>query len=292
MERPSTEKAHVRPSTLYVVATPIGNLQDITIRAIEVLKSVDVVAAEDTRVSGRLLAHYNINAPKLISVHEHNETRVMPQVVGMLARGSSVALVTDAGTPAISDPGSRLVAGVRSAGYQIVPVPGPNAAAAAMSAGGFDRGEFVFYGFLPAKAGDRRKALQTLEYLPYTLVFYEAPHRVLETLADMTQVFSAERRLVIARELTKMFETIHACSLGEAGAWLSADDNRLKGEFVLLVAGAEPDADRELAEASRVLDVLLAELPVKQASALAAKISGARKNDLYALALSRKPRED
>ena len=294
MERSSSDKSRVRASTLYVVATPIGNLQDITLRALEILKTVDVVAAEDKRVTARLLSHYGINAGKLIAVHAHNETGAMPQVIEMLAHGSSVALVTDAGTPGISDPGARLVAGVRSAGYPVVPIPGPNAAAAAISASGLERGEFLFYGFLPSKPAERRKALQALERLPYATVFYEAPHRVLETIGDMARAFSGDRKLVIARELTKLFESIHTCTLGEAETWLSADADRLKGEFVLIVAGAAPDADAETesANASRILDVLLTELPVKQAAALAAKISGARKNDLYALALARKARDD
>ena len=284
--------AEVKASTLYVVATPIGHLQDVTLRALDVLAKVDVVAAEDTRVTARLLDQHGINAKKLIAVHEHNEAGAAERVVEMLGRGQSIALVSDAGTPAFSDPGARIVSAVRRAGYAVVPIPGANAAAAALSASGLAGPRFLFHGFLPPKAGERRKSLEALKALPYTLVFYEAPHRVLETMRDLADVLGGARRIVIARELTKLFETIHECAVGEAHAWLADDPDRLKGEFVLIVEGAQADADAKGADAERVLNVLLAELPVKQAAALAAKISGARKNDLYALALTRKARED
>lgn len=278
-------------ATLYVVATPIGNLKDVTLRALEVLKSADVIAAEDTRVTSRLLDHYAIDAVKLIALHEHNEARSAPQVVEALASGRSVALVSDAGTPAFSDPGARVVAAVREAGYRVVPIPGANAAAAALSASGFAGPGFLFYGFLPAKPGERRKALCGLALLPYALVFYEAPHRVVETIADMRDGFGAERRVVLARELTKLFEDVHVCTLGAAGEWLEGEANRTRGEFVLIVEGAREDADAQRAEGRRVLEVLLGELPVKQAAALAAKITGARKNELYDLALEIRNRE-
>jgi 16S rRNA (cytidine1402-2'-O)-methyltransferase len=271
--------------TLYVVATPIGNLKDITLRALEVLKSVDEIAAEDTRVAAKLLNHYGISAKKLIALHEHNESRTAPRIVEALAAGRSVALTSDAGTPAFSDPGARLVAAVRDAGYRVVPIPGPNAAAAALSASGHAGPQFLFYGFLPAKAGERRTALETVAAIPHALVFYEAPHRVLEVVSDLAVALGGARRIVIARELTKLFETIHVCELGAAAAWLESDANRTKGEFVLIVEGAASDRDSEALEARRTLEILLDELPVKQAAALAAKITGARKNELYELAL-------
>jgi 16S rRNA (cytidine1402-2'-O)-methyltransferase len=274
--------------TLYVVATPIGNLKDVTLRALEVLREVEVIAAEDTRVTAKLLNHYGIAARKLISLHEHNESRTAPRVIEHLESGASVALVADAGTPAFSDPGARLVAAVREAGFPVVPIPGPNAAAAALSASGFADTHFLFYGFLPAKSGERRKALDTLAALPYMLVFYEAPHRVLETVGELAATLGGSRRIVFARELTKLFETIHACDLGEAARWLGEDANRVRGEFVLIVEGAQASGDETLAEAKRTLAILLAELPVKQAAALAARLTGARKNELYDLALQLK----
>ena len=275
-------------ATLYVVATPIGNLKDVTLRALDVLRNVDAIAAEDTRVTTRLLSHYDITPRRMIALHEHNENRAAPQIISVLARGSSVALVSDAGTPAFSDPGARLVTAVREAGYPIVPIPGPNAAAAALSASGFTAPHFLFYGFLPAKAGERRKALEAIAHAPHTLVLYEAPHRVVETVADLTLVFGGARRIVLGRELTKIFETIHVCLLAEANEWLAEDANRTKGEFVLIVEGAQVDPDAALTEATNTLGILLAELPVKQAAALAARLTGARKNELYALALKLK----
>lgn len=278
--------------TLYVVATPIGNLKDVTLRALEVFKQADVVAAEDTRVTAKLLNHYGIAARKLVALHEHNESRSAPRVIELLASGASVALVSDAGTPAISDPGARLVAAVREAGFPVVPIPGANAAAAALSASGLAGAHFLFYGFLPAKSAERGKALEGLAGLPYLLVFYEAPHRVIEATADLAATLGVARRVVIARELTKLFETIHVCGLGEAAAWLGENPDRVKGEFVLIVEGAAASYDAELARAKRVLEILLEDLPVKQAAALAAKITGARKNDLYAVALEIRKRSD
>lgn len=276
---------------LYVVATPIGNLQDVTLRALDVFRQVDAIAAEDTRITSRLLNHYGISAKKLIALHEHNENRASAGIISELQAGRSVALASDAGTPAFSDPGARLVAAVREAGFPVIPIPGPNAAAAALSASGLTGPRFLFYGFLPAKAGERRNALDELAALPYMLVLYEAPHRIAETLADLAASFGDSRRIVIARELTKLFETIHACGLGEAAAWIIEDPNRLKGEFVLIVEGATEDRDAVMTGATHTLEVLLEELPVKQAAALAAKITGARKNDLYDLALSLKGRK-
>ncbi|HYC47499.1 MAG TPA: 16S rRNA (cytidine(1402)-2'-O)-methyltransferase [Burkholderiales bacterium] len=266
------------------MATPIGNLEDVTLRALDVLRKADAIAAEDTRVTSRLLERYGISR-KLIALHEHNERRTAPRIVEELQAGRSVALVSDAGTPGFSDPGAHLVAAVREAGFRVVPVPGANAAAAALSASGFAGPQFLFYGFLPAKSSERRRALDALARIRYALVFYEAPHRVIETLADLAAAFGAARRIVLAREMTKLFEEIHTCALGEAAAWLAADDKRVKGEFVLIVEGAQEDIDAAAADARRVLELLLAELPVKQAAALAARITGARKNELYDLAL-------
>jgi len=272
--------------TLYVVATPIGNLRDISLRALDVLKSVAVIAAEDTRVTVKLLNHFGI-ATKLTALHEHNEKRAVPQILALLAQGKSVALVSDAGTPAVSDPGTQLVAAARAAGHAVTPVPGANAAVAALSVAGLAAPHFLFYGFLPQRAGERRRELARLASYPFALVFFEAPHRITDSLADMRVAFGAARRIVIARELTKLFETIHACPLAEAADWLDRDENQRKGEFVLIVEGATPSAASD-DEAQRTLSILLAELPLKQAVALATKITGGKKNELYELALELK----
>lgn len=256
-------------------------------RALEVLKSVDVVAAEDTRVSAHLLKHHGIATP-LFALHEHNERRAAQKILALLAQGKSVALVSDAGTPAISDPGASAVALAREAGYAVVPLPGANAAAVALSAAGLSAPHFLFYGFLPQQVTARRRALEELKALPFLLVFYEAPHRIVASLADMNDVFGGARTVTIARELTKLFETIHVCALGEAGAWLAADANRMKGEFVLLVEGAA-GPDKVAADAAQhVLATLLRELPLRQAVQLAAEISGGKRNELYRMALQMK----
>lgn len=278
-----------REATLYVVATPIGNLRDISLRALDVLKSVDAIAAEDTRITRRLLDRYGI-VKRLIAVHEHNERRAARQVLALLRAGQSLALTCDAGTPAISDPGAALVSAVREAGYQVIPVPGANAALAALAAAGLDAPHFLFFGFLPAKAAARRSALAELGNLPYTLVFYEAPHRIVECLHDMNDVLGAERRVVIARELTKAFESIHLCELSQAARWVGADPNRSRGEFVLIVEGAEARAE-DPRHVRRTLEALLAELPLKQAVDLAVRLTGARRNEIYKLALTLKNRE-
>ena len=271
-----------------MVATPLGNLGDLTARAADVLRAVQWVAAEDTRHSAPLLRHLGASA-RLLAAHEHNEETAARQVIDRLAAGESVALVSDAGTPAISDPGARLVARVREAGYRIVPLPGACAAVAALSASGITAPHWLFYGFLPTKAKQRAEALHELAALPMALVFYEAPHRIVEAVDALAQAFGSERRIVIARELTKLFETIHACPLGDAGAWLAADANRQKGEFVLIVDAPEAGSgsgDGE-AEAVRVLKLLLDDgLPVKQAAKLASAITGAAKNALYERALA------
>lgn len=272
--------------TLYVVATPIGNLGDISRRAIEVLSQVDVIAAEDTRVTQKLLAALNLQT-RLISLREHNEAREAERIIAWLQEGKSVAQVSDAGTPSVSDPGAVLVDAVRTAGLRVVPIPGCNAAIAALSASGFTQSQFLFYGFLPPKSGQRKSALEALREQLATLVFYEAPHRIVECVDDLLTVFGAGRQLVLARELTKTFEQIHRCPLQDAPAWLAADTNHQRGEFVLLLQGAEDKpADEDLpAEALRVLQILLRELPVKQASSLAAEISGANRKRLYQAAL-------
>lgn len=269
---------------LYVVATPIGNLQDITIRAMAVLRAVDRIAAEDTRVTGALLAHLGISKP-LFSVREHNEKAGAQKIIAALSRGESVALVTDAGTPGVSDPGAHVVAAVRAAGFRIVPIPGASAVTAALSAAGFAEPHFLFYGFLPARSGERRRALEALAGLPYLLVFYESPHRIRDALADLAEILGGERTVAIARELTKVFEQIHVCPLGEAVAWLDADAHRGRGEFVLVVSG-NPGQSQDDTEARRVLEILLAELPAGQAVRLASAITGARRNRLYELALT------
>lgn len=282
----SDEPTRLEPA-LYVVATPLGNLRDITLRALDVLKSVDVVAAEDTRLTRRLLSHYQIRT-RMIALHQHNEREAASAVADRLARGEAVAYVTDAGTPGISDPGAVLVRHIREARLPVVPVPGPSALTAALSAAGVDAAHFLFYGFLPAKASARQTALAAVAALPYASVFYEAPHRLQETLADMTAAFGGQRELVIARELTKVFESWHRCPLREAGAWIAQDPARNKGEFVLIVAGNDRPANDD-AQAHRTLALLLEELPLSRAVALAAQLTGAKKNALYQHALELKP---
>ena len=273
---------------LYVVATPIGNLSDITLRALEILKSVDAIAAEDTRHTSGLLSHFGI-AKKLIAVHEHNEHQSAEKLLALLLAGQNIALVTDAGTPAVSDPGAIVVDLVRKAGVKVVPIPGASAVIAALSASGIAQNGFLFYGFLPASGSARRKALEILKAQTVTLVFYEAPHRIIESVVDMAAVLGADRRITIAREITKTFETIYSCELSKAEAWLQADANQQRGEFVLLVeAAATKDAAEIPEDTVRVLRLLLADLPLKQAVQLTTEITGEKKNVLYELALSLK----
>jgi 16S rRNA (cytidine1402-2'-O)-methyltransferase len=281
--------AGLKTAALYVVATPLGNLGDIGARALEVLRGADAIACEDTRHTRKLLDHFGLRA-ETFSLHEHNEAASAERLLRLLREGRSVALVSDAGTPAVSDPGARAVAAVREAGFAVIPVPGPNAAIAALSASGLTDPHFLFYGFLPAKETARRKAIAGLKALPCALVFHEAPHRIEETVADLAAELGPGRTLVIARELTKLFESIVSLPLAEAPAWLAADADRRRGEFVLAVS-APPPAEGVPADAERVLDLLLADLPLKQAVKLAAEISGASKNALYDLALSRKGKE-
>ena len=254
-------------------------------RALDVLKSVDAIAAEDTRHSAHLLTHFAIQK-KLLAVHEHNEYQSAEALLKRLQAGESIALVTDAGTPGISDPGAVVVHMAREAGITVVPIPGASAVIAALSAAGITATGFFFYGFLPASGAQRRRALDALKTQTATLAFYEAPHRIVESVADMAAILGAERRLTIARELTKTFETFHRCLLGEAQAWLQSDSNQQRGEFVLLVEAAPiKEAGPVSVEAEHILKLLLAELPLKQAVKLATEISGTKKNALYQLAL-------
>jgi len=272
-------------SILYVVATPIGNLGDITLRALETLKSVDAIAAEDTRHTSGLLSHFGISK-KLIAVHEHNEHQSAEKLLMQLKAGENIAVVTDAGTPGISDPGAVVVDLVRKAGVKVVPIPGVSAVIAALSASGITQNGFLFYGFLPASGAARRKILQELASQTVTLVFYEAPHRIVECVADLNAILGGERRITFARELTKTFETIYTCPLSLASAWLQADANQQRGEFVLLIEVAPLQEAAEIGEeAQRVLKCLLAELPLKQAVKLASEITNEKKNALYDLAL-------
>ena len=266
---------------LYVVATPIGNLGDITLRAIETLKAADVVAAEDTRNTRGLLSHLGISA-RLVALHEHNEKQGAEKVVSWIREGKVVALVSDAGTPGVSDPGAEVVAAVREAGLPVVPVPGASALTAALSASGLSFEGCVFAGFLPAKGSARREKLAALAAGPWAIALFEAPHRVAETLEDLHKTLG-ERDVVIAREITKRFETIVRVPLAGAAAWIGADSDRSRGEFVLLVEGREPQSSEN--DPRAVLATLLEELPVKQAVALAVKLTGGKRNELYAFAL-------
>lgn len=271
-------------SCLYVVATPIGNLADISCRALHVLSIVDAIACEDTRNSAQLLNQLGLSKP-LIAAHQHNENEVAQKIVQRLERGESIALISDAGTPAISDPGARIVDAVRTAGFKVVPLPGPSAVITALSAAGLLQEQFTFIGFLPSKAGQRDTLLATLLNSTAALVFYEAPHRIIETVAALTTLFPATRKIILARELTKLFEEIHRCPLAHANAWLAADAHRQKGEYVIVLEGATPDQDLEQIEARRVLSILLESCPVRQAAQLAAQLTGQKKNALYQLAL-------
>lgn len=283
---------HTRlPPALYVVATPIGNLGDITLRAVETLRNVDRIAAEDTRVSGQLLAHFGISKP-MVSIREHNERSAAGRVEAWIAAGEAVAYVSDAGTPAVSDPGARLVAAMRAAGHGVVPIPGVSAVTTALSVAGIEAGTWLFHGFLPPKPGARRAQLHTLATVPSALVFYEAPHRIEETLADMAAVFDGARDVTLARELTKRFESIVTVPLRDATAWLAADANHVRGEFVVVVHPPAAEAAMVDAEAMRILDVLSGELPPTLAAKLAAKITGRSKAELYKMTLALKPQDD
>jgi 16S rRNA (cytidine1402-2'-O)-methyltransferase len=271
-------------STLYVVATPIGNIGDISLRALNVLAIVDAVACEDTRNTAQLLTRYGLSK-NLIAAHQHNEREVAEKLITRLRAGERIALVSDAGTPAISDPGARIVDAVRSAGLRVMPLPGASAAISALSASGLLHEQFFFVGFLPAKTRQRETVLLSLRRVQGTMVFYEAPHRITETVTALIETFEPARIVVFARELTKLFEEIHRCTLAEAAAWLAADAHRQKGEFVILLEGAPSATDADTAEAERILSILLSTCSVKQAAALAAQITGQKKNALYERAL-------
>ncbi len=271
-------------ATLYIVATPIGNVADITLRALHLLSIVDAVACEDTRNTGHLLTRFGLNRP-LIAAHQHNEREVAEKLIARLGAGERIALVSDAGTPGVSDPGARIVDAVRAAGLRVLPLPGASAAVTALSASGLVNDQFYFVGFLPAKARQRETALEGLRTMAATMVFYEAPHRILDCVQALAGVFEPTRQVVFARELTKLFEEVHRCPLGEAEAWIRADAHREKGEFVVLLEGAQVAGDAEDAQAERILNILLAECSVKQAANLTAQITGKKKNALYERAL-------
>jgi 16S rRNA (cytidine1402-2'-O)-methyltransferase len=278
--------------TLYIVATPIGNLGDITSRAVETLKSVALIAAEDTRHSARLLQHFGIQT-RMTSYHDFSDDTRVELLLRTLQDGQSVALISDAGTPLISDPGYRLVSRARERGLRVVPIPGVCAMTAALSAAGIPSDRFAFEGFPPAKHTARLKLFQVLQQETRTLVFYESPHRILECVDDMAEGFGAERIAVIARELTKTFETIHSDTLGNLQQWMRADENQQRGEFVVLVKGAETAQDEAIpADAKRILQVLLEDLSLKQAASLASRLTGVKKNLLYALALDSASKAD
>jgi 16S rRNA (cytidine1402-2'-O)-methyltransferase len=273
------------PVGLYVVATPIGNLGDMTARALETLAACDVVAAEDTRVTKGLLAHFGIGA-RVIALHEHNERTAAEGIVALLREGKSVALASDAGTPAVSDPGALVVDRVRAEGFPVFAIPGASALTAALSASGITAEGVVFAGFLPSRGAERKRRLAELAAGPWAIALFESPHRIEATLADLHAALG-ERDVVVCREITKRFETITRVPLAQAVSWVKADENRSRGEFVLVVEGRPAKATSSV-DPARVLDVLLAELSVKQAAALAAKITGVNRSELYQLALARK----
>lgn len=282
---------HYPAGALYIVATPIGNVADITVRALHVLGLVDRIAAEDTRNTAQLLARYGISKPS-IAVHEHNERSAAERVIGHLRNGERIACVSDAGTPGISDPGAKLVDAVREAGFPIIPLPGASALTTALSAAGSWAGTFTFIGFLATKPKQRAAQLRTLALGPSALVFYEAPHRIVETVQALADTLGGERQLLIARELTKLHESLHRCTLAEGPTWLAEDANRQRGEFVLVVEGAREQEDAEDAH-DALLATLLEELPVSSAARLAASLTGASRNTLYARALRlSKPEEE
>ncbi|HET8553468.1 MAG TPA: 16S rRNA (cytidine(1402)-2'-O)-methyltransferase [Rhodanobacteraceae bacterium] len=270
----------VQPGTLWVVATPIGHLDDMSARAVETLGRAALIAAEDTRHTRPLLTHYGVDKP-LTALHEHNEREVVDRLVGRLGEGDDVALVSDAGTPLISDPGFRLVRAARAAGIRVSPVPGACAAIAALSAAGLPSDRFVFEGFLPSRSAARQSRLRELDSETRTLIFYESSHRIAQSLADMRDVFGGEREAVLARELTKRFETVLGEPLADLAARVAADPDQQRGECVVLVAGRSEDADAKLAEGRRVFDILREELPPARAAKLAAAITGASRKALY-----------
>lgn len=275
-----TNSCTVDVATLYIVPTPIGNLADITQRALDVLANVDLIAAEDTRHTSRLLTHFSIST-RTFALHDHNEQQKADYLIEKLQGGTSIALVSDAGTPLISDPGYHLVNRCRQAGVKVVPLPGPCAVVTALSGAGLPSDRFSFEGFLPPKSKGRRDRFQELANDERTMIFYESPHRIIDSLADMLAVLGPERQVVLARELTKTYETIHGAPLGELIDWLGEDSNRTRGEMVLLVAGHRAEKEDLPADALRTLGLLVKELPLKKAAALTAEIHGVKKNALY-----------
>lgn len=283
----------IKPGCLYVVATPIGDVGDMSVRARAVLAAVDQVAAEDTRTSAKLFEQLDLHTP-LTAVHDHNEAFRVPGLIARLQAGESLALISDAGTPLISDPGYRLIAAAHDAGIFVAPVPGPCAAIAALSVAGLASDRFHFEGFLPSRQGPRVARLSLLAEATPTMILYEAPHRIVETLEDLVATFGADRLATLAREITKTFETIKRATLAELLAWVEADSNQQRGEIVLVVAGApERDAeDTRPLSAEAILRVLVRELPVKQAAGLAAELMGLKRNGLYDMALKLKQESD
>ena len=279
--------AQIEPQTLYVVATPIGNLADITLRALAVLQRADLVCAEDTRVSQQLLSAYGIRA-KLVSVREHNERQMTDTITAALAAGQVVAQISDAGTPAVCDPGARLAAGVREAGFKVVPVAGASAVMAALSVAGVTQSDFYFAGFLPPKAGERAQWFERWREVPYAVAMFETPHRIEAALAQMAEILP-NRHLVLAREISKTFETFISGSVADVLAAVRADANQTRGEMVLVLHPPEAAAANELNDQARhIMSLLAAELPPKKAAALAAEISGANKKALYEWAVAQK----
>ena len=279
--------AQIEPQTLYVVATPIGNLADITLRALAVLQRADLVCAEDTRVSQQLLSAYGIRA-KLVSVREHNERQMTDTITSALAAGQVVAQISDAGTPAVCDPGSRLAAGVRASGFKVVPVAGASAVMAALSVAGVTQSDFYFAGFLPPKAGERAQWFERWREVPYAVAMFETPHRIEAALAQMAEILP-NRHLVLAREISKTFETFISGSVADVLAAVRADANQTRGEMVLVLHPPEAAAANELNDrAQHIMSLLAAELPPKKAAALAAEISGANKKALYEWAVAQK----
>jgi len=276
-----------QPGVLYVVATPIGNLDDLSPRALLTLNEVSLIAAEDTRHSSKLLRHFGILTP-VTAFHEHNEREKAAELVAFLNSGKSIALISDAGTPLVSDPGYRLVRATHAAGIRVVPLPGACAAIVALSASGLPSDRFAFEGFPPVKSTARRAWFEALVSEPRTLIVYESPHRIVESLQDMLAVFGAAREAVYARELTKQFETVRHATLGELVRWVVEDANQQRGEIVVLIHGATPAVAETSEDAARILRILIRELPVSQAAALAAEITGQKKNQLYELALQLK----
>jgi len=276
----SSQSSSQLPAKLYIVATPIGNISDITYRAIEILQQVDLIAAEDTRHSGKLLSHYQIKKP-LFAYHDHNERDRVNELIGKIQAGQSVALISDAGTPLINDPGYHLVNECRAVGVDVVPVPGPSAVITALSAAGLPTDRFSYEGFLPAKEKGKQDKLKALVDETRTMVFYESPRRIQDTVQQIITILGADRKLVVARELTKMFESFYSLPASEMLEFLNQDANHCRGEFVLMVSGVQKDEEGIPQVALNTLTLLKEQLPLKKAAALTAQIHDQKKNELY-----------